>query len=208
MLLVRAHPQLGEEDHALSARAIVTVFAACFADHRDPDVRAQLVRGGDEPLYRPATRWRPWAEVIYARDLAASCLHEAAHWLRAGRERRQLVDYGYWYEPDGRDDAAQARFEQAEVEIQAIEWILATCAGVRFHISADNLRSPEPSRAFRLAIGTAVERRLTQPLHGRLTQFANALADASGRCVPGLREAALAWDPANATVERCPPSIR
>ncbi len=204
MLLASEPPAV----NALSASSIVAVFNECFAAHGDPAVRARLVRGGDEPLYRPATRWRPWAEVVYARDLAASSLHEAAHWLRAGRDRRCLVDYGYWYEPDGRDDDAQARFEQAEVEIQAIEWILAQCAGVRFHISADNLRSPEPSAAFRDAIGTAVQRRLQAPLGGRLAVFARALSAASGRGVPGCREAALAWAAADATVGRCPPSIR
>lgn len=189
---------------ALDPTAITAVFAACFASHPDLDRRARLVRGGDEPLYRPPTRHRPWAEVVYARDLAASCLHEAAHWLRAGRDRRHLVDYGYWYEPDGRDDAAQARFEQAEIEVQAIEWILAACAGVRFHVSADNLRSPEPSVAFRNAIGAAVRRRLDLPLPGCLAQLAHALAAASGRTVPSLTEAALAWGDADATVARCP----
>lgn len=192
---------------ALDPAAITAVFAACFATHPDPEQRARLVRGGDEPLYRPPTRHRPWAEIIYARDLAASCLHETAHWLRAGRHRRRLADYGYWYEPDGRDDAAQMRFEQAEIEIQAIEWILAACAGVRFHVSADNLRSPEPSPAFRVAIGAAVHRRVALPLAGRLARCAHALAAASGRTVPGSPQAALAWAPAGATVARCPPSM-
>lgn len=191
---------------ALDPMAITAVFAACFAGHPDPDHCARLIRGGDEPLYRPPTRYRPWAEIVYARDLAASCLHEAAHWLRAGRARRRLADYGYWYEPDGRDDAAQARFEQAEIEIQAIEWILAACAGVRFHVSADNLRSPEPSRAFRVAIGAAVRRRLAVPPTGRLARLAQALAAASGGSVPGTGEAALAWGDAGATVARCPRS--
>ena len=40
-------------------------------------------RGGDEPLFLPASRRRPVAEVVYARGLAQSCLHEAAHWLLA-----------------------------------------------------------------------------------------------------------------------------
>lgn len=204
MLLAEGPPPVD----ALSATTIVTVFNHCFAAHGDPAIRARLVRGGDEPLYRPATRWRPWAEVVYARDLAASSLHEAAHWLRAGRNRRCLTDYGYWYEPDGRDDDAQARFEQAEVEIQAIEWILAQCAGVRFHISADNLRSPEPSDVFRDAIAAAVQHRLAAPLGGRLAVFASALSAASGRCAPDQHEATLAWEAASATVARCPPSIR
>ncbi len=169
---------------SLDLEAICAVFASCFADHADPLCRARLVRGGDEPQYRPPTRLRPWAEIICARGLAASCLHEAAHWLRAGPERRLLSDYGYWYEPDGRDDAAQAQFEQSEIEIQAIEWILAQAAGVRFYISADNLRSPEPSAAFRAAITAAIGRRLAQPLRGRFGLLATALAAATGRKLP------------------------
>lgn len=184
----------------LDCAGITAVFDACFAEHADAATRARMVRGGDEPVYRPATRWRPWAEIVYARDLAPSCLHEAAHWLRAGHARRHLADFGYWYLPDGRDDAAQARFEILEAEIQAIEWILATCAGVTFRISADNLRSPEPSPAFRVAIATAVERRCRAGLDGRLRTLAEALARASGRRVPDGDQAALAWATLTETV--------
>lgn len=105
-------------------------------------------RGGDEPLYEPAHAGQSQAHIYYARDLAQSCLHEAAHWLYAGARRRLLTDYGYWYVPDGRDAGAQLLFEQHEAAIQAREWILSTAARSTFRISTDNLSSAEPSPAF------------------------------------------------------------
>jgi elongation factor P hydroxylase len=181
------------ETDCLTCDQIITIFDRCFAQHPRPAIRARLIRGGDEPQYRPPTRWRPWGEIIFARGLAASSLHEAAHWLRAGPARRLLPDFGYWYIPDGRDDAAQARFEQSEIGIQAIEWILAWCAGVRFHVSADNLRSPEPSSAFCAAIATDIQRRLAHPLPYRQRRLCAALTQATGRTLPTVRDATLAW---------------
>lgn len=164
--------------------AICAVFSDCFASDTDPDTRARLVRGGDEPLYLPATRTRPQADIVYARGLAPSCLHEAAHWLRAGRARRRLVDYGYWYLPDGRDAQAQAEFEVLEAEIQGLEWILAAAAGVAFRVSCDNLLRPDPSAEFCAAIAAAARRRLTTGLAGRVARLATALRSASGRPAP------------------------
>jgi hypothetical protein len=168
----------------MTPEAICAVFTACFADDSDGDARARLVRGGEEPVYLPATRARPVAEVVYARGLAPSCLHEAAHWLRAGRARRRLVDYGYWYLPDGRDAAAQAEFEVLEAEIQGLEWILAAAAGVEFRVSCDNLVRPDPSPAFCAAIAGAARRRLEAGLDGRAARLVAALRAASGLPAP------------------------
>lgn len=166
----------------MEAPAIASVFDACFAGGATPyGDRARMVRGGDEPLYLPAGRGRPVAEIVYARGLAQSCLHEAAHWLRAGRARRQLVDYGYWYVPDGRDRAAQRRFEAHEAAVQDLELLLALAAGVRFSVSCDNLDDPVPAPAFRAAIADGAERRLAAGLGARPRSFAEALAAARGR---------------------------
>lgn len=164
----------------MTPQAICAIFSRCFADDVDPDSRARMVRGGDEPVYLPAMRQRPVAELVYARGLAPSCLHEAAHWLRAGRARRRLVDYGYWYLPDGRDALAQARFEQHEAEVQGLEWILAAAAGVEFRVSCDNLERPDPSPAFCAAIADAARRQLALGLRGRAARLVTALRAASG----------------------------
>lgn len=99
----------------------------------------KLIAGGLEPLYQPASKDCSYHQIIFAHDYFASALHEIAHWLVAGEQRRLQVDYGYWYEPDGRDEAQQAAFEKVEVLPQAIEWTLAVSCGFHFDVSSDNL---------------------------------------------------------------------
>ncbi len=38
------------------------------------------------------------------------------HWCIAGKARRNRVDFGYWYCPDGRDAQTQSQFEDVEVK--------------------------------------------------------------------------------------------
>ena len=169
----------------MEASDLVTVFDHCFAvDGACAVDRARLVRGGDEPLFLPAGPGRTVAEVVYARGFAASCLHEAAHWLVAGPSRRMLVDYGYWYLPDGRDAAAQRRFEHHETPVQAMEWILCQAAGRPFVISCDNLDDPTPTPAFARAIGGEAERLLRSGLPERAARLCLALGRASGSPLP------------------------
>ncbi|QOR39540.1 elongation factor P hydroxylase [Billgrantia diversa] len=99
----------------------------------------RLVRGGDEPLYRPADADCPYHRVVFARGFYASALHEISHWCIAGERRRLLEDYGYWYLPDGRDEEQQRRFEAAEIAPQALEMLFSRACGLRFHVSVDNL---------------------------------------------------------------------
>ena len=101
-----------------------------------PGVR--LVGGYPEPFYRAPCAEGP-AEIRFTRDYLNSCLHEAAHWCIAGRERRLLDDYGYWYKPDGRDGSGQSEFFRAEAAPQALERAFALAVGARFRISLDNL---------------------------------------------------------------------
>lgn len=101
--------------------------------------RTVLVRGGEEPEYLPADSHNELARIVFAHGFYASALHEVSHWCIAGKHRRTLHDYGYWYCPDGRTAEQQKIFEQVEVKPQAIEWLLSVAAGSRFHISVDNL---------------------------------------------------------------------
>lgn len=98
-----------------------------------------LVRGDDEPIYLPADAEHPRHRVVFAHGFYRSALHEIAHWCIAGEARRRLVDYGYWYRPDGRNAEEQVEFERVEVKPQAVEWGLALAAGHDFDVSADNL---------------------------------------------------------------------
>lgn len=99
----------------------------------------ELIKGGDEPIYLPASDRRSRHQIVFAHGYFASALHEIAHWLVAGQARRLLEDFGYWYNPDGRDKATQLKFERVEVKPQAIEWALALACGFKFNVSSDNL---------------------------------------------------------------------
>ena len=98
-----------------------------------------LAHSHDEPIYLPADEQHPHHRILFAHGFFASALHEISHWSIAGEERRLLVDFGYWYEPDGRSAEKQREFEQVEVKPQAIEWILSKACGRSFNISTDNL---------------------------------------------------------------------
>lgn len=119
---------------------LIDIFAREFAASH----RTRLVAGGDEPLYRPAAAPGGWHEIVFRHDYFQSALHEIAHWCVAGAARRQQPDYGYWYDPDGRTRAQQARFEQVEARPQAVEWVLTAACGRRFAVSLDNLDAVEP----------------------------------------------------------------
>lgn len=97
-----------------------------------------LVRGEHEPEYIAADANTP-AKIIFAHGFFASALHEASHWCIAGKKRRQQDDFGYWYAPDGRDEAQQAAFEKVEIKPQAIECLLTLACKRKFGVSQDNL---------------------------------------------------------------------
>lgn len=101
-----------------------------------------LVKGEHEPIYLPRSAECPYHRIVFAHGYFASALHEIAHWSVAGQQRRQLEDFGYWYQPDGRSEEQQRLFEQVEVKPQALEWIYSVACGHPFRFSADNLDGP------------------------------------------------------------------
>ena len=114
---------------------LIVLFNQCFKGPWG----TELVRGGDEPIYIPRSRYYPWDRVIFAYGYFSSAMHEISHWCIAGAERRKLVDFGYWYNPDGRTEAQQIEFEKVEIKPQALEWILCRAANFKFNVSLDNL---------------------------------------------------------------------
>lgn len=152
---------------------LIDVFHNCFFENYN----TLLVKGGDEPIYFPAGENRPHAEIVFARGFFASALHEIAHWLIAGEQRRKLEDYGYWYEPDGRDVEKQALFEKVEVKPQAIEWILSKASGFKFRVSNDNLNNQQSNgEAFKKQIYHQVLIYLQKGLPSRVQTFQEALS--------------------------------
>jgi elongation factor P hydroxylase len=119
-------------------RRLEQVFARCFA----AEFRTRLCGGAREPLYQPAGEVSQVHLLWYREDYFASALHEVAHWCIAGEQRRQQLDFGYWYAPDGRSPEQQGAFEAVEYKPQALEWFFSLACGYRFRLSADNLGMP------------------------------------------------------------------
>ncbi|CAB0149764.1 Elongation factor P hydroxylase [Pseudidiomarina piscicola] len=164
---------------------LITIFDDCFY----ANYRTRLVAGDDEPLYRPAATSDEDHQIIFAHGFFASALHEIAHWCIAGEKRRQLEDYGYWYEPDGRDAQQQAEFEQMERKPQALEMLFSLCAGVPFQVSVDNLHGAEVDReAFTAAVHEQLITYLSQGLPARAECFARALATAYKQPWPEVKQ--------------------
>ena len=118
-------------------RRLESVFHRCFAASEN----TRLVGGAAEPLYQPASEHSGVHSLYYREDYFASALHEISHWCIAGQARRQQIDFGYWYAPEGRNQKQQRAFETAEVKPQALEWFFSLACDYPFQISVDNFSS-------------------------------------------------------------------
>lgn len=110
---------------------IIRVFNTVFSASE----RTVLSGGAAEPFYEPGDP----ATIFFREDFERSALHEVAHWCVAGRYRRQLPDYGYWYRAEGRDCSRQAAFYAVETHPQAIEQLFCEAFDIPFKVSVDNL---------------------------------------------------------------------
>ncbi len=98
-------------------------------------------------------------------------------WCIAGKARRELVDFGYWYCPDGRDAQTQSQFEDVEVKPQALDWLFCVAAGYPFNVSCDNLEGDfEPDRVvFQRRVHAQVMDYLANGIPERPARFIKAL---------------------------------
>jgi len=130
-----------------------------------------LKMGADEPFYRAAKEGEK--AVIFAReDYFSSALHEIAHWTIAGKERRKIDDFGYWYEPEGRSEQQQLQFEQVEIKPQAVEWLFSLACNHPFHFSADNLsQAMDASESFKQSVRNQAADYLASSLPDRAQLF-------------------------------------
>lgn len=151
---------------------LIRIFNFCFQDSH----HTQLAYGQDEPIYLPAHDAQFYHTIFFAHGFFSSALHECAHWFLAGEKRRMLVDYGYWYMPDGRTADQQALFQQVEVKPQALEWILSKACSHPFRLSFDNLNGHTPeAEQFRLAVEKQVREYESTGLPLRAERFYHAL---------------------------------
>jgi len=151
---------------------LITIFDQCFAS----EYNTRLIKGDEEPVYLPADEQCSYSAIFFAHGFFSSALHECSHWLIAGDERRKLVDFGYWYMPDGRTAEQQALFQRVEVKPQAMEWIFSKATGHKFRVSIDNLNGAESETvAFKQAIYEQVLHYCKNGLSPRAQQFRAAL---------------------------------
>ena len=164
----------------VTAEEVVATFNRLFQETEE----TVLVAGASEPFYLPG---RP-NQVFFRADYVRSALHEVAHWCVAGRCRRGLPDYGYWYTPDGRSNERQASFFSVEAKPQAIESLFCEAMNVTFAPSVDNLvhaSSAAALRVFEDRIELWRARLLLWDLPRRASRFLAALARYDGPGVSG-----------------------
>lgn len=151
---------------------LILIFNQCF----EKEYNTRLIKGGDEPIYLPADETRPYHALYFAKGFFASALHEISHWLIAGDKRRRQVDFGYWYEPDGRTLEQQALFQSVEVKPQAMEWVLSNAAGFPFRLSIDNINGEETDTgSFKRSVYEQVKGYCEKGLSPRAVCFRTAL---------------------------------
>lgn len=156
---------------------LVTIFNQCFSE----TFNTRLQGGAPEPLYLPASDATEYHQILFAHDYFASALHEVAHWCIAGDRRRMLVDYGYWYAPDGRNAVQQKAFEDAEITPQALEWIFSEACAATFRVSVDNLAAAvNASGTFTTRIAKQAQKFCTKGISQRPQKFIAALAEYYG----------------------------
>ncbi len=164
---------------AADVEELIKLFNRLFAER----FSTYLVRGGGEPIYLPAGyppvgKGHCYHRLVFAHGHFSSALHEIAHWCIAGEQRRQLVDFGYWYEPDGRSPEQQREFEKVEVKPQALEWIFSVAAKQIFHISVDNLTGEASDvLSFKRAVHQQAMDYCQHVLPTRAAEFRQALCD-------------------------------
>ena len=167
-------------------KTVVEIFNQLFADR----LNTRLIGGAPEPIYIPAGYSEggvnnekevcDYHRLYFREDYLSSALHESAHWCLAGATRRQQLDFGYWYNPDGRSEQQQTLFEQAETKPQALEWMFSVACGWQFRVSADNLMAGiGASDSFARAV---VEQALYWSSGTRIPQRAELLLNALASC--------------------------
>ncbi len=170
--------EAANSDTPHDSSVLESLFNDCFL-HSESTC---LIGGASEPVYLPSTQLGEPHKLYYREDYFASALHEVAHWCIAGQARRQQVDFGYWYAPDGRTAAQQQAFEQVEVKPQALEWFFASACNFPFRISVDNLSAGIDSAnfAFKQALVSQAKRWQHSQLPERAQVYFAALSKAFG----------------------------
>ncbi|UNU72713.1 elongation factor P hydroxylase [Moraxella nasovis] len=151
-------------DESVLTDWLITLFNQLYHNATMTKTPTALVRGDGEPEYFAPYDGKP-ARIEFAHGFFQSALHEISHWCIAGFDRRQIDDFGYWYQADGRNKDAQALFEQVEIKPQAVECLLSLACGRYFYVSQDNLNADfdTSNSTFAADVFTQAQHFLSQP---------------------------------------------
>lgn len=171
---------------SLGLNCLVSLFNDLFTQSEETIV----VGDANEPLYAPKytdhvgiielASDKPvpldMHRIYFRHDYVSSLLHEVAHWCIAGAERRNQLDYGYWYSPDDRSQPQQKAFEKVEVKPQAIERLFSIACAIPFRVSADNLSLKDyDTRPFSEAVLKQSQIYMREGLPVRAEMFLNGI---------------------------------
>lgn len=160
-------------------QALVILFASVFPE-------LEIIGGADEPFYQAPVyrssyqssfsqdktlaneltgteKLQSKAKLFFRANYPRSLLHELSHYCLAGKARRQLDDFGYWYTPCGRDEAQQRAFEQVEARPQGLEKALCEAIGIAFSPSLDDFSGNPASAEFIEELEAHYQQMLTAP---------------------------------------------
>jgi len=161
------------EELKFNVSDLVNIFNHLFVG----DELTELVPGADEPLYLPRSETKGLNQLCSRHDYFSSALHEVSHWCIAGKKRRVLIGFGYWYSRDGRTVEQQQQFEKAEVKPQSLEWLFSVACSLPFCLSVDNVALPglKASCEFKQHVHSQTVHYLSQGLPDRADRFLLAL---------------------------------
>lgn len=122
-----------------------------------------IIRGGaDEPFYE-ASKTDTKATIHFRSNYPRSLLHELSHYCLAGKIRRTIDDFGYWYSPCGRNTDEQSLFEKVEARPQGLEKAMCEAIGIKFSPSLDDFSGNPPSDEFLYNLNCAYQEMLKSP---------------------------------------------
>ncbi len=134
---------------------LIALFATVFPN-------LSIEGGADDPFYS-APRPNAKAKILFSNNYPRSLLHEVSHYCLAGKARRRLDDYGYWYHACGRTAAQQALFEQFEARPQGLEKAMCAIIGLDFSPSLDDFSGRPISKVFLQRLESHYQQMQTDP---------------------------------------------
>lgn len=106
-----------------------------------------IIGGANDPYYE-APKAEAKAKIFFKENYPRSILHEMAHYCLAGKKRRKLNDYGYWYSECGRTREEQELFQLVEARPQGLEKAMCKAIGIHFSPSLDDFSDRPISQVF------------------------------------------------------------